>query len=84
MNEKTLTIHSDRAALLEALNTMPDEAFSWVIEWAAGDTGTPIAFPDGLGGFMDDSRTAILALQAAARDYRKKNLSLASLRNRTP
>jgi hypothetical protein len=49
-----------RIKLLLILATSTDEVFSWFVAWAI--TG----FPDGLGGFMPDSRTQILALQVEA------------------
>jgi hypothetical protein len=32
---------------------MPDEAFGWFVGWASG---VMIQYPDGLGGFQNDSR----------------------------
>jgi hypothetical protein len=55
------TAPGGRDALIEALRTMPDEAFGWVVIAIA----TRI-FPDGLGGFMPDSRASIDAARAAA------------------
>lgn len=54
----------DRVELLEALISMPDEAFGWFVAWCM--TG----FPDGLGGFKPESRQSITALRAAAIVYR--------------
>lgn len=47
--------------LLAALSMMPDEAFGRVVQALARE---PI-FPDGLGGFREDSRHAITRFQAA-------------------
>lgn len=60
-----------RAALIRILDTMPDEAFSWFVMWAASGAVSPLHFkyPDGLGGFQETSRTAIEALQRAAQKY---------------
>lgn len=47
--------------LLATLTTMPDDAFGWVVQALARQ---PI-FPDGLGGFREESRRAITQFQAA-------------------
>ena len=45
---------SPRAALLGTLETMPDEAFGWLVMRIQQGI-----WPDGLGGFRPESRTAI-------------------------
>lgn len=52
-----------RKALITVLAEMPDESFGWFVAWALG------GFPDGLGGFTPESRTAIEALRRAAEAY---------------
>ena len=52
-----------RGRLLITLATMPDEAFGWFVVWASGGM---MQFPEGLGGFMPESRAAITELRAAA------------------
>lgn len=50
-----------RARLLRILETMPSEAFGWLV--------VPLAqgiWPDGLGGFQPESRVAIEAVRAEA------------------
>lgn len=62
----SLMIHvpdANRGALLTALATMPDEAFGWFVVWA---TGVNVQYPDGLGGFSDESQASIQALRTAA------------------
>lgn len=66
-----------RTQLLHALETMPDEAFGWLVggclpppHGAAGGFGPmPRIWPDGLGGFLETSREAIVAVQTAAQAY---------------
>lgn len=55
-----------RLSLLLALVAMPEEAFGYFVGWARG---MPVNYPDGLGGFRQASRDAILELRQAARDY---------------
>lgn len=50
-----------RTRLFTLLAEMPDEAFGWVLIALA----TRI-WPDGLGGFMPDSRTSIEAVKSEA------------------
>jgi hypothetical protein len=57
---------ANRGALIAALATMPDEAFGWFVAWALQ------GYPDGLGGFQNESRTSIEALRAAAKDLMGK------------
>jgi len=63
----------DRTRLLEALRTMPDEAFEWFVL-----ATTPSAmlkganaqiWPDGIGGFQQASKEAITEVRAAAEAY---------------
>ena len=56
----------DRKPLLQVLETMPDEAFGWFVLWASGHM---VQYPDGLGGFQNESRTSIVALRKAATNY---------------
>lgn len=51
-----------RTLLLALLAEMPDEAFGWVLIALANRI-----WPDGLGGFMPDSRTSIEAARVEAR-----------------
>lgn len=60
--------HPERHALIDALAGMPEEAFGWFVVWA---TGAMVQYPDGLGGFKPESRTAIAALRTAALAYRE-------------
>lgn len=57
---------NNRLKLLLVLATMPDEAFGWFVGWA---NGIMIQYPDGLGGFQDESRKSILALRKEAKVY---------------
>jgi hypothetical protein len=56
----------NRIKLLLILATMPDEAFGWFVGWASG---VMIQYPDGLGGFQNDSRESITALRKEAANY---------------
>ena len=56
--------YTNRKPLLDAIATMPDEAFGWIVVAVA----TRI-FPDGLGGFMPESRTSIEAARSTARKW---------------
>lgn len=63
-----------RMKLLLALAMMPDEAFGWFVGWAMLQNAKHPApeayrFPDGLGGFSPESRTAIALMQKAAKEY---------------
>lgn len=62
---------TSRKPLLQALETMSDEAFGWFVVWAAAGATSPLAYkyPDGLGGFMPESRDSIHRLQEAATAY---------------
>lgn len=61
---------NDRTKLLKILEEMPEEAFGWFVGWASG---VMINYPDGLGGFMDDSRKSIESLRKEASDYRAES-----------
>lgn len=72
------TKSSPRAKLLQVLTDMPDEAFGWFVMWAS--VGSPHGsmaqqqqarqiFPDGIGGFTDESRKSIDALRKAAKKF---------------
>ncbi|MGE3276706.1 MAG: hypothetical protein AB7O67_16465 [Vicinamibacterales bacterium] len=54
----------NRLRILLVLATMPDEAFGWFVAWASG---APVTYPDGLGGFLPESRASIEALRTEAR-----------------
>lgn len=54
-----------KAKILAALTAMPDEAFGWVV---IALSRRPV-FPDGLGGFQDESRRAIIAFTRAIAEY---------------
>lgn len=58
-----------RTKLITILNMMPEEAFGWFVQWAKGGM---ITFPDGLGGFQEESQNSIRALKAAATEYVEK------------
>ena len=62
---------TSRKAILLALEAMPDEAFGWFVVWASTGATSPLTYkyPDGLGGFRQESRDSILALQRAAEAY---------------
>lgn len=53
----------DRTPLLEIIETMPEEAFGYVLY------GALRGIPDGLGGFRPESRDALVAFQQAADAY---------------
>lgn len=55
-----------RLSLLLALCALPEDAFQYFVGWSRG---MPINFPEGLAGFSQTSRDAILELRQAARDY---------------
>jgi len=59
-----------RLKLITILNMMPEEAFGWFAMWASG---MMTQYPDGLGGFQDESRKSIEALQAAGKEYVETN-----------
>jgi hypothetical protein len=71
----------DRTALLDALRTMPDEAFSWLVlalQPAAMIHGaTAQIWPDGIGGFTAASRESIMAARTAAVAYLDRKRGLA-------
>lgn len=56
----------NRIKLLLILATMPDEAFGWFVAWAAGNM---TQYPNGLGGFQNDSRKSITELRKEAKHY---------------
>lgn len=56
----------NRLKLILILATMPEESFGWFVGWASG---IMIQYPDGLGGFRDDSRKSIVALRKEAKHY---------------
>lgn len=58
-----------RAALQLAISEMPDEAFSWLALAAMPRLYGPQIWPDGLGGFSDESRRCIVAAAMAASAY---------------
>lgn len=45
---------------------MPDEAYGWFVIWASGRM---TQYPDGLGGFQNDSRESIQALRKEAKEF---------------
>lgn len=55
-----------RLKLLLILATMPDEAYGWFVIWASGRM---TQYPDGLGGFQNDSRESIQALRKEAKEF---------------
>lgn len=57
---------SERSKLIGVLATMPEEAFGWFVAWASG---AMMQYPDGLGGFRDESEKSIKALRKAAKKY---------------
>ncbi len=62
----------NRDKLIAELLTMPEEAFSWLVlacvpfNPQSPNPGAKI-WPDGLGGFMPDSRASILRAQGLAK-----------------
>lgn len=58
-----------RTALLAALQTMPDEALSWLILRCPPRALMGSIWPDGLGGFNPDSQKAIRDVQQAAQAW---------------
>jgi len=72
----TVTVpDATRGQILEALATMPDEAFGWFVLAAQPSAMTQGAntqiWPDGIGGFTAESRAAITALRDAVEEYLK-------------
>ena len=55
-----------RKKLIEAIAALPVEAFGYVVAWASG---VKLQFPDGLGGFSDESRASIDRLRAEAKAF---------------
>lgn len=55
-----------RQKLIDALSSMPDESFGWFVGWASG---AMVQYPDGLGGFMPESRKSVETLRAEANAY---------------
>ena len=64
-----------RGQIIEALTTMPDEAFGWFVLACQPSAMTHGAnaqiWPDGIGGFTSQSRKAITAIREAAAAYIK-------------
>lgn len=62
-----------RHEILRILGSMPDEAFGWFIlacRASAMTTGANAQiWPDGMGGFREDSRAAVAALRTEAQRY---------------
>lgn len=72
----SLMVHvpdATRGALIEALATMPDEAFGWFVlacpQSAMTQGGAAQIWPDGTGGFTAESRKSIDAVRDAAQAY---------------
>jgi len=70
----TVTVpDATRGPMIEALATMPEEAFGWFVLAARSSAMTQGAtaqiWPDGIGGFMPESRAAIEALRDAVAVY---------------
>lgn len=63
----------DRTRLLNALATMPDEAFGWFVRATLPSAQLHGAnaqiWPDGIGGFTQASKEAITEIRAAAEAY---------------
>lgn len=57
---------NNRKELLKVLEDMPEEAFGWFVGWASG---LMMQYPDGLGGFQDNSRESINKLRKVANKY---------------
>lgn len=60
-------MENNRIKLLKVLEEMPDEAFGWFVGWASG---IMMQYPDGLGGFSENSRKSIELLRKEASEYR--------------
>lgn len=64
-----------RKEIIKILETMPDEAFSWFVLATAPSAMMKGAnnqiWPDGIGGFTQESRDSINAIRKAADDYLK-------------
>lgn len=62
-----------RGALIEALATMPDEAFGWFVlacpVSAMTKGGRAQIWPDGMGGFSQESRASVDVVRQAADAY---------------
>lgn len=62
-----------REPMLELLRTMPEEAYSWFVIATAPSAMLKGAnnqiWPDGIGGFLEQSRVAIEAVRAEADRY---------------
>jgi len=65
--EPLIPSDDSRYELLAALAALPDEAYEWIV----GAALTQI-WPDGLGGFMPESRTAITNVRAAAKAWAER------------
>lgn len=55
-----------RLELGAAIASLPDEAIGWLLGQLAGSTGRGQVWPDGLGGFREESRAGIARVQRAA------------------
>lgn len=68
-----------RHEILRILGAMPDEAFAWFVlatRASAMTTGANAQiWPDGMGGFREDSRAAVAALRTEAQRYIDKQVS---------
>jgi hypothetical protein len=72
----SLMVHvpdATRGALITALATMPDEAFSWLVlamqSSAMTHGATAQIWPDGMGGFQSASRESVAAARTAATEW---------------
>lgn len=69
----------DRTRILKALETMPDEAFGWLVLALRPHAMTGVSaalaqvWPDGVGGFGHDSRRSIEETRAAVVEYLERS-----------
>lgn len=63
----------NRMRIMLALALMPDEAFSWFVMACRSSAMTHGAnaqiWPDGIGGFSDDSKKSINEIRSATEEY---------------
>lgn len=67
---------NNRTRILKALEKMPDEAFKWFVLATAPSAEMHGAnnqiWPDGIGGFTEESKKSINEVRAAADEYINK------------
>jgi hypothetical protein len=66
---KNKTPPTPQDKIVEALRTMPAEAFSWLVITMAHLPNGQQIWPDGLGGFNPESRKSIESVMKLSNEY---------------